>query len=100
MHVLETTPEGHDLGLEMLKEILPWLRESTGFRGVIRLASPDRTRTIVLTLWADEEAMLESEEAARGLGGLAADAAGSTRLALEDYQVTFADAEITAEDAR
>jgi hypothetical protein len=35
--------------------------------------------------------MLESAEAGRGLGELAAEASGSERLALEDYEVTFAD---------
>src|SRR5262245_1315213 len=46
LHTLETTAEGHDRGLELLHEILPWLRESTGFRGIIRLATPDRSKSI------------------------------------------------------
>ena len=33
MHTLGTTPDGHDRGLELLDEILPWLRDSTGYRG-------------------------------------------------------------------
>jgi hypothetical protein len=89
VHTLETTPDGHDRGLELLREILPWLRDSTGFRGVIRLATPDRTKSMTITLWADEAAMLESAEAARGLGALAAEASGSKRVALDDYEVTF-----------
>jgi hypothetical protein len=96
VHTLETTPEGHDRGLELLQEILPWLRESTGFRGVIRLATPDRAKSITITLWADEPAMLESAEAAQGLGALAAEAAGSKRIALEDYEVTFFEGELTS----
>jgi hypothetical protein len=92
VHTLETTPEGHDRGLDLLREILPWLRESTGFRGVIRLAAPDRSKSMTITLWADEAAMLESAEAARGLGALAADASGSKRIALDDFEVTFFEA--------
>lgn len=98
MHTLETTTKGHDRGLELLREILPWLRDSTGFRGALRLAAPDRSKTITITLWADETAMLESAEAARGLGALAAEASGSTRIALEDYEVTFFDADLPPRD--
>jgi hypothetical protein len=89
VHTLETTAEGHDRGLELLREILPWLRESTGFRGVIRLATPDRSKTMTITLWVDEAAMLESAEAAQGLSGLAAEASGSKRVSLDDFEVTF-----------
>ena len=100
MHTLETTPEAHDIGLELLQQILPWLRESTGFRGVLRLATPDRAKTVVITLWVDEASMLESAETARGLGDLAAEASASTRVALEDFEVTFVDAEFGPADLR
>jgi hypothetical protein len=94
VHTLETTPDGHDRGLELLREILPWLRESTGFRGVIRLAAPDRSKsmTMTITLWADEAAMLESAAAAQGLSALAAEASGSKRISLDDFEVTFFEA--------
>jgi heme-degrading monooxygenase HmoA len=98
MHTLETTAEGHDRGLELLQEILPWLRESTGFRGLIRLASPDRSRTVVITLWADEASMQETWKAGRDMGALVAETAGTTRTALEDLEVTFLDLELTRED--
>ncbi len=94
VHTLETTAEAHDRGLELLDDYLPWLRESDGFRGLLRLAALDRSKTIVITFWADEAAMVESAEAGRGIGALAAEAAGSTRIALEDYEVTFLDTEL------
>jgi heme-degrading monooxygenase HmoA len=100
MHTLETTAEGHDRGLELLHEILPWLRESTGFRGLLRLASLDRSKMVVITLWADETAMLESAETGRGLGALAAQASGSKRIALEDYEVTFLEVDFTEQDVQ
>jgi heme-degrading monooxygenase HmoA len=84
MHVLETTPEVHERGLDLLDEYLPWLRESTGFRGMLRLAARDRSRTIVITFWGDEAAFAASEEAARAVSGDAAQAAGSKHIALED----------------
>ncbi|MGE5273790.1 MAG: hypothetical protein ACM3QU_08535 [Verrucomicrobiota bacterium] len=98
MHTLETTPESHDRGLELLQEVLPWLRESTGFRGLIRLASPDRSKTVVITLWADEAAMRETSEAGRDMGALVAETAGTTRVALEDLEVTFLDSGLARDD--
>ena len=94
MHTLTTTAEAHDRGLELLDEILPWLRESTGYRGLLRLAALDRSKVVVITFWADEAAMIETNEAGRGIGALASEAAGSTPIALEDYEVTFFDAEL------
>jgi heme-degrading monooxygenase HmoA len=91
MHTLETTVERHDRGIEVLRGLLPWLQETTGFRGILRLASPDRSKSVVITLWADEAAMLESSEVGRNLGALAAEASGEERIALEDFEVTFFD---------
>lgn len=98
VHTLETTAEVHDRGIELLDEVLPWLRESTGFRGLIRLAALDRSKTVVITLWADEAALRETSESGRGLGALATEAAGSKRIALEEFEVTVLDAEFTPED--
>jgi hypothetical protein len=98
MHTLATTVEGHDRGLELVHEILPWLRESTGFRGLLRLATPDRSKTVVITLWVDEAAMLDTAETARALGALVAETAGSKRIALEDFEVTLFDAELSRGD--
>jgi heme-degrading monooxygenase HmoA len=92
MHVLQTTPEQHDLGLEIVRDqLLPWLRDSSGFRGLIRLASPSAGKTLVITLWADEESRQASADAGKKLGELTAETVGGTRLALEDYEVTLFD---------
>src|SRR5437763_16417903 len=96
MHTTQTTAEQHDAGLEHLRgEIGPWLRDSTGFRGVLRLTSPDRSKTIVITLWADEESMRASAEAGRGLGALSAEATGSRCPGHEGFEVTYADTDPT-----
>jgi hypothetical protein len=92
MHVLETTPEQHDLGLEIVRDqLLPWLRDSSGFRGLIRMASRAEGKTLVITLWADEESLEASARAGNKLGELTAETTGVTRLALEDYEVTLFD---------
>jgi len=92
LHALRTTPEQHDLGLEIVRDqLLPWLRDSTGFRGLIRLWNPAESKTLVITLWADEESLRASAEAGTQLGELTAEAVGTTRLALEDYEVSLFD---------
>ena len=98
MHTLETTEEGQDQGLELLRGILPWMRDTTGFRGVLRLATPDRSKTVTITLWVTEEAMHASAEAARGLGALAAEASGSTIVSMDDYEVVFFEGELVGKE--
>jgi heme-degrading monooxygenase HmoA len=93
VHTVETTADGHDRGLELVQEILPWLRDCRGYRGMLRLSKPDRSRTIMISFWADEEAMQESWAAGRDLGELITEASGTERIALEDYEVTFFEAE-------
>jgi heme-degrading monooxygenase HmoA len=92
LHTLETTQEQHDRGLEIVRDqLLPWLRDSTGFRGLIRLARPGGGKTLVLTLWADEDSLSASADAAQHLGKLTAETTGATVLALEDYEIEFFD---------
>ena len=90
LHTIETTPEQHEVGLEIVKEeFLPWARETTGFRGLIAFADKARKKAIVVSLWSDEGALDASEAAGDQLSRLAAEAAGSTRRSLESFEVTF-----------
>ena len=92
MHILKTTPEQYDQGLEIVREqLLPWLRDSSGFRGLIRLSSRTEPRTLVITLWADEASLEASAQVGKELSDLTAETTGATRLALEDYEVSLFD---------
>lgn len=92
VHTLETTQEQHDRGVEIVRDqLLPWLRDSTGFRGLIRLADRAGGKTLVVTLWADEESLRASAEIGDKLSSLTALTTGATRLALEEFDVTFFD---------
>ena len=92
IHVLETTPEQSDAGLEIVRDqLLPWLRDASGFRGLIRLLDRENGKTLVVTLWADEEALQASTEAGEKLAELTAQTTGATRLAVEKYEATFFD---------
>jgi hypothetical protein len=92
LHTLKTTPESHERGLQIVREeLLPWTRESSGFRGLIGLLDRASGKSLVLTLWADEEALERSAEAGERLSGLAAQVSGSQRESIESYEVTFFD---------
>lgn len=92
MHTLETDEEQHDAGLAIVRDqLLPWLRESTGFRGLIRLADPDGGQTLVITLWSDREALDASSKAGRQLADLTAKTVGVTERTLRTYEVTLFD---------
>jgi heme-degrading monooxygenase HmoA len=92
VHVLKTTPEQHDQGLEIVRDqLLPWLRDASGYRGLIRLADREGGKTLVITLWADEQSLQASDEAGSRFGELTAETSGATRLALERYEATLFD---------
>jgi heme-degrading monooxygenase HmoA len=90
LHTLEGTREQHERGQEIIRdEYLPWVRDSTGFRGLIALLDGEHQKAIVITLWADETALDDSAAAGDRLSRLAAAAAGSTRRSLESFEVTL-----------
>lgn len=92
VHVLQTTPEQSDTGLEIVREqLLPWLRDASGYRGLIRLLDRDNGKTLVISLWADEESLRASTEAGEQLANLTAQTTGATRLAIELYEATLID---------
>jgi len=78
--------------LEIVRDqLLPWLRDSSGYRGLIRLADRAGGKTLVVTLWADEESLQASAEAGNRLTELTMESVGATRLALEQYEATLFD---------
>jgi hypothetical protein len=97
LHTLTTTPEQAERGQEIVASVyLPWARELTGFRGLIRLVSAETGTTLVFTLWADEAALEASATAAEDFGLRIAEASGATYRALEDFEVTLFDIEDAA----
>ena len=92
LHVLESTSEQQDAELEIIRDqLLPWLRDSSGYRGLIRLSDREGGKALVITLWADEESLEASEEAAKHLAELTTATVGATRVALERYETTLFD---------
>jgi heme-degrading monooxygenase HmoA len=92
VHVLQATPEQSEAGLQIFREQLrPWLRDASGYRGLIRLEDKQSGKTLVISLWADEEALRASDEAGDRLAELTAQTTGATRLAIEQYEATLFD---------
>ena len=90
LHTIESSREQYSRDLEIIRnEYLPWVRDSTGFRGLIGLFDEEREKAIVMTLWADETTLDASAEAGDRLSLLAASVSGSTRRALENFEVTL-----------
>jgi heme-degrading monooxygenase HmoA len=92
VHVLQTTPEQSDSGLEIVRDqLLPWLRDASGFRGLVRLLDRENGKTLVISLWADEESLKASTEAGEQYAELTAQTTGAQRLAVEQYEATLFD---------
>jgi hypothetical protein len=90
IHTLESTPEQHEEGLTIIRQqLLPWTRDSTGFRGMIGLSDRATGIDLVITLWADEESLRASEQAGGRFGALTAQVTGATRRSLDEYEVTL-----------
>ena len=92
VHVLEATPEQSEAGLQIFRDQLrPWLRDASGYRGLIRLEDKENAKTLVITLWEDEVALEASREAGEQLAELTAENTGAKRLAIELYEATLFD---------
>jgi hypothetical protein len=92
IHTLESTAEQYEEGLKIIREqLLPHIRESTGFRGMIGLSDRAAGIDLVITLWADEESLQASAKAGDRLSELTAANVGATRLALEQYEAELFD---------
>lgn len=90
LHTIEASREQNELNLEIVREeFLPWMRDSTGFRGLIGLLDEERDKAVVITLWADETALDESAAAGDRLSRLASAVSGSTRRSIESFEVTL-----------
>jgi hypothetical protein len=92
VHTLEATPEQLAAGLRIVTDdLLPWARESTGYCGAVGLIDAESGKALLITLWTDDETRAASAEAAERFSSLAAEASGSTRAGMENYEVAFLD---------
>ena len=90
--MLEGSPESLDEGTRYAQDqILPQVRQVSGFKGVVSLVDRERGRTKLITLWESDEALRASEEQANQLRQRAAEGAASRVVGVERYEVALAE---------
>jgi heme-degrading monooxygenase HmoA len=81
-----------ELYLGLVRErVLPVVRAIPGFRGYLALSDSERAEVLVLTLWASEQQMRESEETTVQLRSQAADKVGATVLSVERFRLAISE---------
>lgn len=92
MHVRVTTFEGPLDGIEegiriYREEVIPWLRDSTGFRGWMVLLDRSQERALGLTFWSSEATMNDNAASGASLRDELAASVGTVMKSLEHYEV-------------
>jgi hypothetical protein len=88
----QSPPERIGEGIAMYREqVMPWLRDSTGFRGWIALIDRENRRALSVTFWATPEAAADSPESGAALRDEIAASIGATLESLDIYEVAVAD---------
>ena len=79
-----------DAGLEYFREhLLPVARRTPGWLATLNLATPDRSRSLTISLWASQREMLASEQLAKTT--VLAHLPQHSGATAEHYEVTLAD---------
>lgn len=94
MHARVTIAEGDparadDAAQVIREQVLPGVRELDGFRGAIGLSDRETGKSITVTLWESQQAMLASEQAANRLRSDVMEALGASKPTVERYEVVL-----------
>lgn len=86
------TPEQLEEGVRIFTEnVLPWLRDATGFRGWIALLDRPNDRALGITFWSTEEAADEGAASGGPLRDEIAQSVGALMQTMELWDVMYAD---------
>jgi hypothetical protein len=86
-----------ELYLRLVRErVLPVVRAIHGFSGYLALSDEERGEVLVLTLWASEQQLRESEETTVQLRSEAADKVGATVVSVERFRVAISELDVTS----
>jgi heme-degrading monooxygenase HmoA len=88
MTMFRGSPERIEEGARVYRDqVIPWLRDATGFRGWVVLIDRQNEKAIGLTFWASEQAALDGESSGGVLRDEVAASVGATMESLELYEV-------------
>jgi heme-degrading monooxygenase HmoA len=95
MTTIHSPRERMDAGLDKVKEaILPSMRQMPGFKGIIGLVDRNANTGITISLWEDEQSMLQGEEEGARLRDEAAKAMkAETEPMVNRYEVAYFEVE-------
>lgn len=74
------------------EEVVPWLRDSTGFRGVIVMVDRENERALGISFWTTKETATDAFTSGASLRDEVAASVGTTMTGEEFYEVVTAQA--------
>lgn len=88
----EGAPERMEEGVRLFREeVIPWLRDATGFRGWVVLFDRPNEKAIGITFWATEESMTDNAASGGDLRDEVAARMGTRMTNLAYYEVVLAE---------
>jgi heme-degrading monooxygenase HmoA len=82
------SPDQIEAGITIFREnVIPWMREATGFRGWIVFLDRPGGRSLSVTFWATEQAAADAEASGSALRDEVAASVGATMQTLDVYEV-------------
>jgi hypothetical protein len=91
--IFEGDPERMVEGIRIYRDqVVPWLRDSTGFRGVILMVDRENNRGMGVSFWTTMETASDAYTSGATLRDEVAASVGSTMIGEEFYEVVTAEA--------
>jgi hypothetical protein len=88
MTTFRGSPDRIEEGVRLYRDqVIPWLRDATGFRGWVVLMDRENEKAIGLTFWATEQAALDGESSGGVLRDEVAASVGAIMESLELFEV-------------
>jgi hypothetical protein len=83
-------PDRLEEGLRLFREnVMPWMRDVSGFRGFVALLDRDAERSLGITFWTSEEAARDPATSGGVLRPDVASGMGATLQTLDVYEVAL-----------
>jgi hypothetical protein len=92
MSTFQGSPERIEEGLRVYREeVIPWLRDATGYRGWLVLLDRQNRTAVGITFWSSEKAATDAEAGAGALRAEVAASVGALLQQLDLYEVAAYD---------